>query len=449
MVEKKRYWAGIFFAASFSYFLLDINQRWLSALWFYGWTDSSGEYTKGIFDEDNLKILFIINGIGLLIGLIFTILSLVTNKALRRRVLRLSSLLVVGVLIVFWVSRIRKVNKIELGTWKNVCNTNTIDAYSIYLERYPDGKFKKKAKQTIDWLNTESTNNPDSVRQFIASNPKSNNADDARIWLEEFKKDSLAWINAFSTYTTEAFEKYLNEFAQGIYREQALEEIEKIVGFAGEKGRFVDERNGIKYKWIRIGQQIWMAENLKFIIEDESGNQNSNSYYGGFYSWDVAQDCCPEGWHLPSDKEFNTLIAFLGGNSTAYKELIKGGRSGFELLLSGNWDFEGNDFTNNHKVTSHTENLNNSLTHTSNLLKRDPRTKDVANLYWDSKYNLYCKLTDEQILPNANKEYDIWYASHEEPYPHHKVLNKDELSSLLFYKFKDYETCKKWCDSKK
>ncbi|NLD50248.1 MAG: hypothetical protein GX660_24180 [Clostridiaceae bacterium] len=80
---------------------------------------------------------------------------------------------------------------------------------------------------------------------------------------------------------------------------------------------------------------------------------------------------------------------------------------------------------------------------------RDSRAKDVANVFWDSKYTLFCKLTDEPIFPNSKGEYDIWYASHEEPYPHHKILAKKELSSLLFYKFKDFEACKKWCDSKK
>ena len=81
--------------------------------------------------------------------------------------------------------------------------------------------------------------------------------------------------------------------------------------------------------------------------------------------------------------------------------------------------------------------------------KRDPRAKDLANVVWDSNYTLCCKLTDEPIYPNSTSEYDIWYASHEEPYPHHKILSKQELPSLLFYKFKDYETCKKWCDAKK
>jgi len=82
-------------------------------------------------------------------------------------------------------------------------------------------------------------------------------------------------------------------------------------------------------------------------------------------------------------------------------------------------------------------------------LKRDSRSRDVANVFWDSKYTLYCLLTDEPIYPNSDGEYDIWYASNEEPYPHHKILFKKELPALLFYKFKDYETCKKWCDAKK
>ena len=95
-------------------------------------------------------------------------------------------------------------------------------------------------------------------------------------------------------------------------------------------------------------------------------------------------------------------------------------------------------------------NKSNKVNHIEpETLKRDPRTKDVANDVWDSKYTLFCKLTDEPIHPNSNGEYDIWYASQEEPYPHHKILTIQELPSLLFYKFKDYETCKKWCDAKK
>ena len=81
-------------------------------------------------------------------------------------------------------------------------------------------------------------------------------------------------------------------------------------------------------------------------------------------------------------------------------------------------------------------------------VKRDPRRKDIANVFWNPKYTLFCKLTDEPISPNNEGKYDIWYSSHEDPQPYHKIFSKSELPDFLFYKFKDYETCKKWCDAK-
>lgn len=46
----------------------------------------------------------------------------------------------------------------------------------------------------------------------------------------------------------------------------------------------------------------------------------------GRLSWETAQNICPDGWHLPSDEEWNALIAFYGGdikekNKTKINEL--------------------------------------------------------------------------------------------------------------------------------
>jgi hypothetical protein len=109
------------------------------------------------------------------------------------------------------------------------------------------------------------------------------------------------------------------------------------------------------------------------------------------------------------------------------------------------------EFSNEANETDVIENDKSNIVNQTELetLERDPRAKDVANVFWDSKYTLYCLLTDEPINPDVNGEYDIWYSSNEDPYPNHKILTKQELPSLLFYKFKDYESCKKWCDAKK
>ena len=50
-------------------------------------------------------------------------------------------------------------------------------------------------------------------------------------------------------------------------------------------------------------------------------NDNFNNYidnYGLLYNWYAAtDDVCPEGWRLPSNDEFQTLIDFLGGDDNA------------------------------------------------------------------------------------------------------------------------------------
>lgn len=88
---------------------------------------------------------------------------------------------------------------------------------------------------------------------------------------------------------------------------------------------FEDERDGNIYKAVKIGNQIWMAENLRY---DE--NKGSICYdnkienckqYGRLYNWNSAMEVAPKGWHLSSDKEWNMLIEFCGGESDAGNNL--------------------------------------------------------------------------------------------------------------------------------
>ena len=105
------------------------------------------------------------------------------------------------------------------------------------------------------------------------------------------------------------------------------------------KGTFTDTRDGKVYKTITIGTQTWMAENLNYNAENSWCYENSSSNcdkYGRLYDWNAANKACPNGWHLPSKSEFETLLSYVGGSgSNAYNALKVGGTSSFNALYGG------------------------------------------------------------------------------------------------------------------
>lgn len=105
----------------------------------------------------------------------------------------------------------------------------------------------------------------------------------------------------------------------------------------------VKDRDGNWYKTVKIGDQWWMAENLKtthyndgilipnvtdnsewsalttgaycFFLNDEANKKD----HGALYNWNTVSTgkLCPKGWHVPSDAEWTILTTFLGGESVA------------------------------------------------------------------------------------------------------------------------------------
>ena len=117
---------------------------------------------------------------------------------------------------------------------------------------------------------------------------------------------------------------------------------------------FTDSRDGKKYKSVKIGKQTWMAQNLDYHGEDGNlgvcyDNKPENcTKYGGLYDWNEAKKACPKGWHLPSDKEWQTLVDFAGGTKAGRKLRVKAENGsddyGFSALLGGtgySGNFEG------------------------------------------------------------------------------------------------------------
>lgn len=116
--------------------------------------------------------------------------------------------------------------------------------------------------------------------------------------------------------------------------------------------------DGNLYKTITIGNQTWMAENLKVTKFNDataitfipvatmwysatSGGYswyNSDSLgYGALYNWHAAgsDKLCPAGWHVPSDSEWGVLMTSLGGESGAGAKLKESGTLHWSVPNSG------------------------------------------------------------------------------------------------------------------
>ena len=127
-----------------------------------------------------------------------------------------------------------------------------------------------------------------------------------------------------------------------------------------------DWNDGDSYSTVQIGNQLWMAENLKVThynngdkiptdySNDEWLNLSTGAYavynddpsnaetYGNLYNWysvDDERGICPAGWHVPTEEEYTSLTDYLGGTSVAggkMKECTEGSCPESEYWYSPN-----------------------------------------------------------------------------------------------------------------
>jgi len=140
------------------------------------------------------------------------------------------------------------------------------------------------------------------------------------------------------------------------------------------------------YNAVIIGNQVWMAENLKVTkyrdgtaiptghTNSDWANLSTGAYaiynnnasnevdtYGNLYNWyavDDSRNIAPEGWHVPTVAEWTTLISYLGGGQVAGGKLKETGtthwnspnegatnESGFTALPGGYRNYENGNYS--------------------------------------------------------------------------------------------------------
>ncbi len=216
-------------------------------------------------------------------------------------------------------------------------------SFSLRVKKFGSRQVKVEGGFTQDWI------------EYIESNDctKSNEISEIRTNIDEMQ--SKIWQN--------------NDLLKGI-RANAL----KFYGLMHT------DQDGNSFHTVKIGNQTWMAENLrvtkyrdgteipKLFGAEEWQNTSSGAYckysnnvdtYGNLYNWYAINDSrniAPEGWHVPTDAEWKELEMHLGmTKSEADGDGMRGSNEGSKLAgnaalwtdgkLGNNAEFGTSDFS--------------------------------------------------------------------------------------------------------
>lgn len=111
-----------------------------------------------------------------------------------------------------------------------------------------------------------------------------------------------------------------------------------------------DTRDDQKYAIVKIGNQYWMAENLKYYTSNGSWYYNNDSIqfskYGRLYNWQIACNVCPDGWRLPNRDDWNELLNFI--NNSSESNSVCEGNKAYRLKMPGTemWEYEKDSINN-------------------------------------------------------------------------------------------------------
>lgn len=114
-------------------------------------------------------------------------------------------------------------------------------------------------------------------------------------------------------------------------------------------GTFTDSRDGKTYKTVKIGDQVWLAENFAFkpktgkyggfdgnywAYDDKDANVAKHGY---LYDYKTALQVVPKGWHLPTKAEFESLLNHYGGGDPF--QALTSDKNGLNIVYSG-WYYQ-------------------------------------------------------------------------------------------------------------
>ena len=188
-------------------------------------------------------------------------------------------------------------------------------------------------------------------------------------------------------------------------------------GYNAINNTLTDPRDGQIYKTVAIGTQVWMAENLNYLPEDTVGSiwagksvcgggnwksleEGDCSIFGRLYEEDFTKkeeyidSICPNGWSLPSKKQYENLISFLGedannkmkiANSIYWNINDSTNQSGFSAIPAGYYSSKGFNYLNKEGVSVASFAFVSTGSNARNVIS----IQDDESDFWWSSFNNY------------------------------------------------------------
>lgn len=173
------------------------------------------------------------------------------------------------------------------------------------------------SKSSVEYLNIS----PDSVRVYIDNTSKGAKGGFAVGGLSGSKSTPT---NYFKVTTDSTY------FKNTVLSEKDMLVAGSVSTNVGIASDMLMDIAGNKYKTVKIGNQVWMAENLRTIkysngdiisptgvfAYNNSVWPDTVSSYGLLYSAVAISsgNVCPDGWRVPSHSDWEELFSFVGGN---------------------------------------------------------------------------------------------------------------------------------------
>jgi len=216
--------------------------------------------------------------------------------------------------------------KSESQKFSEILESKDIELAYKFKAEHPNSSYNiDSVIQLLEYSKIRTSNDIQELNRFVDEFPNSYLKDTVSAQMAK-----IEWDKTINSPNAENVTSFMKKYPKSVFYKSA----ENWIFENSPNGIFIDVRDGQTYNWVKIGTQIWMAENLKATtfrngewIQEigsptnwQKENRNkipahkdfNSDYYYNWYAVSDSRGLAPEGWHIPTDTDWSILIDYLG-----------------------------------------------------------------------------------------------------------------------------------------